>query len=147
MRYSESIRARNELYFSIELWYSPIQHEPTPHASHGERRVTTRVDQPALPARRDEHPRLRRALLFAACVVAANALVGERGLLGTIQARREFNRAVAELSRLQYENATLRGEVQKLQRDAKTIEGVARSQLGLIKPGEILVVVKNPPAR
>jgi cell division protein FtsB len=86
-------------------------------------------------------------LLFVAAVVAVNALVGDRGLVGRIQARREFNRAVAELSRMQYENASLRNEVQRLQRDAKAIEGVARSQLGLIKPGEILVVVKNPPAR
>ena len=59
---------------------------------------------------------------------------------------REFQSAVAELSRLQYENAALAETVRQLQQDAPTIENVARAELGLIKPGEILVVVKPPAA-
>ncbi|HET7220740.1 MAG TPA: septum formation initiator family protein, partial [Vicinamibacterales bacterium] len=80
---------------------------------------------------------------FAACVVAVNALIGERGLSETLRARREFRDAVVELSRLQYENAALADTVERLKHDARTVEGVARAELGLIKPGEILVVVKH----
>jgi cell division protein FtsB len=97
---------------------------------------------PKLPARRRERVWIGRALCFAACVLAANALIGERGLSETLRARREFREAVADLSRLQYENATLSDEVRRLRHDARTIEGVARAELGLIKPGEILVVIK-----
>ena len=37
--------------------------------------------------------------------------------------------------------------IRRLQHDAPTIEDVARAELGLIKPGEMLVVVKptKPP--
>jgi cell division protein FtsB len=97
---------------------------------------------PKLPARRGEQVWIGRALCFAACVLAANALIGERGLSETLRARREFRQAVADLSRLQYENATLSDEVRRLRHDARTIEDVARAELGLIKPGEILVVIK-----
>ena len=88
-----------------------------------------------------------RALCFAACVLAVNALIGERGLSETLRARREFRQAVSELSRLQYENAVLSDNIQRLKHDARTIESVARAELGLIKPGEILVVVKHQPER
>jgi cell division protein FtsB len=93
--------------------------------------------------RRREQVWIGRALCFAGCVLAANALIGERGLSETLRARREFRQAVADLSRLQYQNATLLDEVQRLRQDAHTIEGVARAELGLIKPGEILVVIKS----
>jgi cell division protein FtsB len=79
-------------------------------------------------------------------VLAVNALIGERGLSETIRAHQDFNRAIAELSRLQYENAVLADTLRRLLHDAPTIEDVARAELGLVKPGEILVVVK-PAAR
>jgi cell division protein FtsB len=81
-------------------------------------------------------------LCFAACVLAANALIGERGLSETLRARQEFRKAVSEVSRLQYENALLADDIERLRHDAPTIEGVARAELGLIKPGEVLVVVR-----
>jgi cell division protein FtsB len=100
------------------------------------------LDTPKLPPRRRGHAWTGRVLCFAACVLAVNALIGERGLSETLRARRDFNAAVAELSRLQYENATLAATIRRLQQDAPTIEDVARADLGLIRPGEILVVVK-----
>jgi len=103
-------------------------------------------DTPKLPPRRREHAWTGRVLCFAACVLAVNALIGERGLSETLRARGEFNAAVAELSRLQYENATLAETIFRLRHDAPTIENVARAELGLIRPGEILVVL-NPSTR
>jgi cell division protein FtsB len=107
---------------------------------------TSRMGQdglPKLPPKRSERIWIGRTLCFAACVVAVNALIGERGLSETMRARREFRDAVAELSRLQYENAALADTVDRLKHDARTVESVARAELGLIKPGEILVVVKH----
>jgi cell division protein FtsB len=100
---------------------------------------------PKLPSKRREQVWVGRALCFAGCVLAVNALIGERGLSETFRARREFRQAVAELSRLQYENAALTNTIQRLKHDARTIEGVARAELGLIRQGEILVTVKQPP--
>ena len=100
-------------------------------------------DTPKLPPRRREYAWTGRVLCFAACVLAVNALIGERGLSETLRARQDFNAAVAALSRLQYENAVLADTIRRLEHDAPTIENVARAELGLIKPGEILVVVKS----
>jgi cell division protein FtsB len=100
---------------------------------------------PKLPPKRRERAWIGRALCFAGCVLAVNALIGERGLSETFRARREFRQAVAELSRLQYENAALADNIYRLKHDARTIEGVARAELGLIRQGEILVTVKQPP--
>jgi cell division protein FtsB len=100
---------------------------------------------PKLPPKRHPQVWVGRALCFAGCVLAVNALIGERGLSETFRARHEFRRAVAELSRIQYENATLTNTIERLKHDARTIEGVARAELGLIRQGEILVTVKQPP--
>jgi cell division protein FtsB len=100
---------------------------------------------PKLPPRRREQAWIGRALCFAACVLAVNALIGERGLSETLRARQEFRQAVVGLSRLQYENVALSNTIDRLKHDARTIEGVARAELGLIRPGEILVVVKETP--
>jgi cell division protein FtsB len=94
-------------------------------------------------------PRRRRrrfwphVLLFAASVVLVNGLFGERGLMETIRARRARGHSAAELARLRIENAALRERVQRLRDDPATIEAVARRELGLVRPGEILVTVKD----
>ena len=120
-------------------------HKTTHHFKDDHADECTPMSGPAkagLYRRRREQVWIGRALCFAACVLAANALIGERGLSETLRARRDFRQAVSDLSRLQYENATLSDEVRRLRHDARTIEDVARAELGLIKPGEILVVIK-----
>jgi cell division protein FtsB len=96
---------------------------------------------PKLPLRRREQAWIGRGLCFAACVLAVNALIGERGLSETLRARQAFRLAVVDLSRLQYENASLSNTIDRLKHDARTIESVARAELGLIRPGEILFVM------
>jgi cell division protein FtsB len=101
-------------------------------------------ERPDLPRRRRESPWMRRALVFVTCVVLADALIGDRGLLQTIRARREYRLAAETLRLLQHENAALREKSRRLLEDPRTIEAVAREELGLIRPDEILVVVKTP---
>ena len=111
----------------------------------------SRLSQPdgpvKLPPRRREQRWIGRVLCFAACVLAVNALIGERGLSETLRARREFRQAVSDLSRIQYENAALATTIDRLRHDADAIEDVARAELGLIRPGEILVVIKPTPTQ
>ena len=100
-------------------------------------------DTPRLPLPRRERAWLPRVLLFAAIALVVNALIGERGFVETIRARREFGRAVADLARLQYDNALLNEQAARLRGDLASIEQVARKELGFIRRGEILVVVKS----
>ena len=80
---------------------------------------------------------------MAICVLLAAALFGERGLAQTIRAGRDFRQASDGLRRLKAENAELRERARRLQEDPATIEAVARQDLGLIRPGEILVVIRD----
>lgn len=106
--------------------------------------IGVEYERPDVPHRRRESPWMRRALVFVTCVVLADALIGDRGLLQTIRARRDYRQATETLKQLQHENAALREKTRRLLEDPRTIEAVAREELGLIRPDEILVVVKTP---
>jgi cell division protein FtsB len=85
---------------------------------------------------------IRRAVLLATLVVLVDAVFGDRGLAETRRARRIYAEAAAELSDLQEANAGLREQTRRLTEDPAAIEDVARKELGLIRPGEVLFVVK-----
>lgn len=97
------------------------------------------------------HPRRRRTvqylLVFIGCVFAVDALVGDKGLMAITKARGEYRSLEDALGRLRADNARLRDEARRLREDPAAIEEVARRELGLIKPGEKLFIVKDvPPA-
>ena len=82
-------------------------------------------------------------LVFFSCVLLLDGLLGDNGLARTIQARQEFRLASENVERLKQENAALRDEARRLREDPATLEAAARRELGLIRPGEILVVLKD----
>jgi cell division protein FtsB len=84
-------------------------------------------------------------LLFVVCTLLVVGLAGDRGLLAMIQARREYSELAAAVARIRQENARLREEVRRLRDDPATIEDLARRELGLIKPGEKLFIIKDAP--
>jgi cell division protein FtsB len=84
-----------------------------------------------------------QAVLFVACVLLVNAIFGDKGLTDTLRARRAYASAMQDLARLKRENAALRDEARRLRNDPATIEAVARGELGLVRPGEILVTIKD----
>jgi cell division protein FtsB len=97
---------------------------------------------PVIP-RRQPRRFWAHAMLFVACVLAVNAVVGDKGLTETLRARKTYAAAAGDLARLKRENAALRDRVRRLRSDPATIESVARGELGLVKPGEILVTIKD----
>jgi cell division protein FtsB len=86
---------------------------------------------------------LNYLLVFATVVLLVDALVGERGLVATTRARRVSAELGTRVQRLRSENARLRESSRRLREDPTTIEAVAREDLGLIRPGEVVVVVKD----
>jgi cell division protein FtsB len=105
------------------------------------------IDCPKLPARHRRGRWISRLLLFVTYVLTVNALVGERGLAESLKAQRRLEDATAELALLRFENSALREVARELQQDLQTLENVAREELGLIREGEILVVLKSAPSR
>jgi cell division protein FtsB len=89
----------------------------------------------------------RYALGFITVVLVIDAIVGEKGLLALLKARRDFNAVEQALQRSREENVDLREQARRLREDPAAIEEVARRELGLIKPGEKLFIIKDlPPA-
>ena len=107
--------------------------------------MTTRIDTMPLPIRRGAgSPRLRLAMAFLTCVMLTGSLVGDSGLAERKRAEGEYARTVHDVIAIRNENAGLREQVRRLQTDRLTIEGVARQDLGLIRPDEILFLLPPP---
>lgn len=86
---------------------------------------------------------LRHALVFITAVIIIDAIAGEKGLLALLQARKEYSALERSLERARAENLELRDRARRLREDPAAIEEQARRGLGLIKPGEILFIVKD----
>jgi cell division protein FtsB len=86
---------------------------------------------------------LNYALVFVTVVLVVDALVGDKGLLETVRARRQYADLAASLAQKRQENARLRDEIRRLREDPATIETLARGELGLMRDGEVLFIVKD----
>ena len=76
-------------------------------------------------------------------MLVVDALVGDKGLLETMRARRQFAGVEAALAATRQENARLREQVRRLKEDPASVEAIAREELGLIRPGEMLFIVHD----
>jgi len=110
-------------------------------------RRRTRPEPVDRPASRLGRRILRAILALGAAVLLIDALFGDRGLLETLQARRQHDRIAAALAELRDDNVRLREEARRLREDPAAIEELARRELGLIRPGEVLFIVRDEPAR
>jgi cell division protein FtsB len=87
-------------------------------------------------------------VLFIASVIIVDGLVGDRGLLAMLRANHEYDQLALSISRQRAENARLRDQIRRLRDDPAAIEEIARRELGLIRPGERVFIVKDvPPAK
>jgi cell division protein FtsB len=90
--------------------------------------------------------RLARYVLgFVTVVLIMDAIAGEKGLLTLLKARRDFHAVEHSLQRARLDNERLREEARRLREDPSTIEELARRDLGLIKPGEKLFIIRDVP--
>lgn len=69
---------------------------------------------------------------------------GDRGLLSLWRTQRDLERLVREIEIIEQKNATLAHEAQRLRTDLGYIEKIAREELGLVRPGEIVLEFPDP---
>ena len=86
---------------------------------------------------------IQYVFLLAGCVLVIDALVGDKGLLAMIQARQTYRTLEASLADVRAENARLREQARRLREDPTAVEELARRELGMIKPGEKLFIIKD----
>ncbi|MGE0706194.1 MAG: septum formation initiator family protein [Vicinamibacterales bacterium] len=86
-------------------------------------------------------------LILLGVVLFVDSVVGDRGLLARQRSRRQHEALVEAIARQKAENDLLREEVRRLTEDPSAIEEIARRELGLIRPGEKVFIVRDlPPA-
>ncbi|MBI4469232.1 MAG: septum formation initiator family protein [Acidobacteria bacterium] len=105
------------------------------------------ADQPQVVLRK--RPRgfsLQRWLLMAALIAAPAALCittlwATRGEIAT--ARDEFERTAVEVQLLRAETEALKEEIRGLREDRQVIERIAREQLHMLRPDEVIISFAN----
>ena len=84
---------------------------------------------------------------FVVCVMLTDSLFGEKGLLALARTRQQHQALAAEVARASAINARLREQIRRTTDDPAAIEELGRRELGLIKPGEKLFIIRDvPPA-
>jgi cell division protein FtsB len=110
--------------------------------------MSTRRRKRKEPAYREK---LRQAGLFALgfllMAVVMHGVFGPHGYLSMRHTQGEIGHLQDDLQRLNKENAELTGEIRALKSDPAAIERVARDDMGLARPGELIFrLPDDPPA-
>ncbi|MBE0596723.1 MAG: septum formation initiator family protein [Desulfuromonadales bacterium] len=66
------------------------------------------------------------------------AIFGDRGILRALQFSRQKAGLEAQVHQLETENTALRSEIEALRSDRRTLEGIARRELGMVKEDELV---------
>jgi cell division protein FtsB len=82
-------------------------------------------------------------LVFVTLVLIVDALIGEKGLMQSMNAQRQYRQLQGSLEDLRRENSALREDMRRLKEDPDAIESLARKDLGLIRPGEVVFILKD----
>ncbi|HEV2387442.1 MAG TPA: septum formation initiator family protein [Candidatus Acidoferrales bacterium] len=75
--------------------------------------------------------------------LAMNGIFGSHGLIVAHRMKLQERQLQQNIQKLNQENQALAGQVRELKSDPNAIERVAREQMGLVKPGDL--VFKLPP--
>ncbi len=90
---------------------------------------------------------LRYGLVVLTTVVVIDSIVGEKGVLALVRTRHELHALEQAVQAARVENQRMLEQARRYREDPATIEELARRDLGLIKPGEKLFIIRDlPPA-
>lgn len=85
--------------------------------------------------------RTRAFVILVTVMLVGNVIIGERGLVSMVRVTDEFEKLSNVIAELRVENQLLREEMRRLRDEPRTIEELARGELGLIQSGEKLFIV------
>jgi len=86
-----------------------------------------------------QHSRVLLGLLVLVLVV--HDIFGTHGFLAMRRTQQEIKRVQTNLDQLNKENLQLEEEVKELKTDPRKIEKIARDELGLARPGEVIIKI------
>ena len=76
-------------------------------------------------------------------VLVVHDIFGTHGYLAMRRTQNGINKVNADLDQLNKENAVLEQEVRELKSDPHKIEKIARDELGLARPGEVIIIIPH----
>ena len=101
------------------------------------------ADKAATPPPQRVQRVVRLALVAVTAVVLIDAVVGDKGVCALVRERETFRRVDADLKAQRADNQRMRDQAQRYREDAATIEDLARRDLGMLKPGEKLFIIRD----
>ena len=78
-------------------------------------------------------------------LLAVHDVFGDHGLLAMRRTQAQMKELRGELDRLNQENSDLSKQVQALRTDPKAVERIAREEMGLARPGEMIFKLPDQP--
>ena len=87
----------------------------------------------------------RHLLVIFVVVLLVHDVFGPHGFLVMRRKQQEIQKVNATLVQLNKENAALEEQIKDLKTDPQTIRKIAREELGLAQPGEIVIKLPSPP--
>ena len=74
-------------------------------------------------------------------VLVVHDIFGTHGFLAMRRTQQEIKKVTKDLDQLNKENSELEQEVRELKTDPHKIEKIARDELGLARPGEVIIKI------
>ena len=81
--------------------------------------------------------------LIALIALVVGSFFGDRGILRMVAQRERAESLKREIEQLRTENARLAVEIVALRSDPRSIERLAREELGLARPGETVFLIRE----
>src|ERR1700751_1987264 len=83
----------------------------------------------------------RSILVLCVFALLLHDIFGAHGYLAMRRTKSDIERVKSDIRRLARENAELSDEVKSLKTDPHKIESIARDELGLAKPNEVIIKI------
>lgn len=87
----------------------------------------------------------RTILGLALLLLAVHDVFGDHGLLAMRRTQSQMKELRGEIDRLNQQNSDLSKQVQALRTDPKAVERIAREEMGLARPGEMIFKLPDQP--
>lgn len=87
----------------------------------------------------------RLILGLALLLLAIHDVFGDHGLLAMRRTQSQMKELRGQIDRLNQENSDLSKQVQALRTDPKAVERIAREEMGLARPGEMIFRLPDQP--
>jgi cell division protein FtsB len=85
----------------------------------------------------------RQILVLALLALLVHDIFGAHGFVAMRRTQKEIDQIREQIGKLNEENKSLAGQVNSLKSDPKAIERIAREDMGLARPGEMIFKIPD----